>query len=96
MIREIVQFLKFFSLVILGATLFGLPLVSAIRYGVTPNIDNVPIIVEVEGQEVYRGKSYLCNVHSLGATTHVSIKNDDWLMTPKAYYVSDEVRVYNQ
>lgn len=67
-------------------------MIIAVRY-IDIFIDNVPIVVTVDNKIVFEGKSYLCMVESTGDTTKVTIHNGFLGLLPKAYYVSDNVKV---
>lgn len=55
--------------------------------------DSVPVVITVENEKVFEGKSYLCSVESTGNTTKVTLYGGFLGFIPKAYYVSDNVKV---
>lgn len=63
--------------------------IAALRY----RIDQVPVRVYVEDKLVYSGRSACVDVKSTGATTRVDVLGGPYCLLPKAYYVSQDVRL---
>ena len=59
-------------------------------------IDNVPIIVKVDGEVVHEGTSASVKISSSGANTSVVIFKKPLYILPEAYYVSDDVQIINR
>jgi hypothetical protein len=56
-------------------------------------VDNVPIEVQVDGKEVYKGISAGYAVKSSGMATTVIIKGGFLYFFPKAVYTSQDVKI---
>lgn len=80
-------------LVIFFVVLIGFGLAVSVSVIGIKYFDNVPIVVVVDGKEVYSGISAGANVDSSGANTTVTIKGGFLYWFPKAYYVSKNVEI---
>ena len=58
-------------------------------------IDNVQIEVIVDGEIVYSGASAGCSMKSTGSSTQVNVMGGFLYLFPRAYYVSEDVKVVN-
>lgn len=76
--------------IIIGIVVFGSRTFQVIC------IDNVPVTVYVDNKEVYMGTSAGCKVDSTGRTTKVTILGGWLYYFPKAFYVSDNVKVIGE
>lgn len=74
--------------------LFGL--VLGIRAVELKFFNNVPVVVHVDGKEVYRGISGCVFVESSGANTTVRVDHGFLCIWPKAYYVSSDVKIVGE
>lgn len=78
----------------------GITLLSSVGLGIlfinVNFIENVPIVVKVDGKEVFSGPSAGCKIDSSGASTTVSIKGGLLYLFPHAYYVSKNVEVIGE
>ena len=91
--RDLFEFIKdasFPLLLIFGSLICAIFIVQYIDINY---IDNIPIVVKVDGKTVYEGTSAGASVGSSGATTRVSIRGGFLYLFPKAYYVSHNVEV---
>ncbi len=73
-------------LVVVVALIFGIK-------GCSISVDNVPIIVKVDGKEVYKGTSAAVETKSDGATTTITINGGFLYFFPKAYFTSKNIEI---
>lgn len=84
------NFRETLAFTLIAIAVFSLITITAIQ-SIILLVDDVPIIVKVEGKTVYEGSSAKISTESNGANTKVCIKGGFLYLFPQKYYINKDI-----